>query len=631
MLVKGFKEFNEEKTREVTFTFGRFNPPTVGHGKLLAKVASISTGNDYKIYASKSNDAKKNPLQYGEKIKVMRKMFPKHGRNIVDDNSTSVLHAASSLYSKGYTKAKLVVGSDRIKEMSTLLNKYNGVKSKHGFYDFAEGIEVVSAGERDPDAEGVSGMSASKMRQAAIDGDFKSFSKGLPKEYGEDMSLFNLIRKRMGLKEMVNFRKHIQLPTLSEKRERYISGEIFNTGDRVTCQKTNHNFTIAERYSNYVASSIGTKYFINDLEEYLEESLNPNVKPKTKISKHTKKFKDMFGESDITEGVDDPAIFKAVFLAGGPGSGKSFVVGKTALTALGFKVVNSDDKFEAALKKADLEPTPDNIFSPKGQKLRSRAKEITAKQQDLYINGRLGLVIDGTGKDYAKISKQANLLKAIGYDVAMIFVNTDQDTALKRNQMRPRSLPDDTVTKMWKDVQNNLGKFQSIFSSNFIIVDNSASSNIEKATTAAYKKMAKFAKESPKNNLARTWISKQLGESTETALKTKADKTGISYSILKKVFDRGLAAWKTGHRPGTNAIQWGYARVNSFATGGKTRTTADKDLWSQHKGKNESIDEGTEFEPHWMYNPKTGDKEWAKVEADHLRLKKLGWDHEPVK
>ncbi len=637
MIVKGFKEFNEEKTREVTFTFGRFNPPTVGHGKLLAKVASIATGNDYKIYASKSNDAKKNPLQYSEKIKVMRKMFPKHGRNIVDDKSISVLHAAASLYSQGYTKAKFVVGSDRVKEMSSLLNKYNGVKAAHGLYDFDGGIEVVSAGDRDPDAEGVSGMSASKMRQAAIDGDFKSFSKGLPKEYGEDMSLFNLIRKRMGLKEMVNFRKHIQLPTLSEKRERYISGEIFNTGDRVTCQKTNHNFTIAERYSNYVVSSIGTKYFINHLEEYLEETVNPKYhaglskstkakrqsqfkkqaamdddnpdayKPapgdataKTKTSKHTKKFKDMFGEESIEEGVDDPAIFKAVFLAGGPGSGKSFTVGKTALTALGFKVVNSDDKFEVMLKKADLEPSPENIFSPKGQKIRGRAKELTAKQQDLYINGRLGLVIDGTGKDYAKIKKQADLMKTIGYDVAMIFVNTDLDTALERNRMRARSLPDDTVTKMWKDVQNNLGKFQQLFSKNFVIVDNSSGANVAKATTSAYKQMAKFAKEAPKNNIAKKWVSAQLGESTEelisenkTGIENKAKATGISYSILKKVFDRGVAAWKTGHRPGTTPSQWGFARINSFVTGGKTRTTADKDLWSQHSGMKEALDYGT--------------------------------------
>ena len=145
-----------------------------------------------------------------------------------------------------------------------------------------------------------------------------------------------------------------------------------------------------------------------------------------------KKHKGIKESKDIEEGVDDPAIFKAVFLAGGPGSGKSFTVGKTALTALGFKIVNSDDKFEALLKKAKLEPTPDNIFSPKGQELRKKAKTQTAKQQGLYLEGRLGLVIDGTGKDYTKIKKQSEMLKALGYDVAMIFVNTDMETALEK-------------------------------------------------------------------------------------------------------------------------------------------------------------------------------------------------------
>ena len=214
----------------------------------------------------------------------------------------------------------------------------------------------------------------------------------------------------------------------------------------------------------------------------------------------------------LDEGVDDPAIFKAIFLAGGPGSGKSFTVGKTGLTALGFKIVNSDDKFEHALKKAGMEMSPENIFSPKGQELRKGAKARTKKQQEIYINGRLGLVVDGTGKDFGKIKGQAEKLKAIGYDVAMIFVNTDIDTALKRNRERERSLEDDKVEKMWKEVQNNMGKFQAFFGNNYVIVDNSEGSNIEKATTSAYKKMAKFSKESPKNPIAIKWIKDAGGK-----------------------------------------------------------------------------------------------------------------------
>lgn len=269
--MKSFKQFTEAKKKEIVFTFGRFNPPTIGHGKLITKVASVAKGNNYHIYASQSNDPKKNPLEYKEKIVAMRKMFPKHGRNIVDNKKAkTVLHIASSLYDQGYTKITMVVGSDRISDFKTLLNKYNGDKGGHGYYDFPDGILVVSAGDRDPDSNDVSGMSASKMRAAAASGDFKAFSSGLPKEYGEDMTLFNLLRKRMGLKEVTNFREHIQLPTVSEKRERYISGAIFNEGDTVYANG-NVEITIQERKSNYVVCSKGNKYFIQSLEEALED------------------------------------------------------------------------------------------------------------------------------------------------------------------------------------------------------------------------------------------------------------------------------------------------------------------------------------------------------------------------
>lgn len=217
----------------------------------------------------------------------------------------------------------------------------------------------------------------------------------------------------------------------------------------------------------------------------------------------------------IEEGVNDPSIFKAVFLAGGPGSGKSFIVGKTALTALGFKVINSDISFENALRKVGLKAIPQNIFSPLGQELRGKAKNTTAKQQQLAINGRLGLVIDGTGKDYEKINKQADMLRNIGYEVAMIFVNTDLDTALVRNRMRDRSLPDDEVESMWKDVQKNIGKFQNFFRQKMYIVDNSAGSNYEGAVLSTYKKISAWSKTKPDSSAAGEWIKSQRTPNSE--------------------------------------------------------------------------------------------------------------------
>lgn len=208
----------------------------------------------------------------------------------------------------------------------------------------------------------------------------------------------------------------------------------------------------------------------------------------------------------LEEGVNDPAIFKAVFLAGGPGSGKSFIVGKTGLTSMGYKVVNSDDAFEAAMKKANMEMSPSNIFSPKGQELRGKAKRLTGTKQARYIKGRLGLVVDGTGKDPAKIASQAREIQKLGYQAAMIFVNTDLDTALKRNRMRARSLPDAEVESYWKQVQRNTGKFQNMFGKeNFLVVDNSEGKDYNKETLRAFRDIKRFTNKevTPK---AKKWI-----------------------------------------------------------------------------------------------------------------------------
>ena len=212
----------------------------------------------------------------------------------------------------------------------------------------------------------------------------------------------------------------------------------------------------------------------------------------------------------ITEGVDDPAIFKAVFLAGGPGSGKSFIVGKTGLPALGMKVVNSDDAFEAAMKKAGKVMSPEEIFSDEGQEIRGKAKRLTGIKQTLYLKGRLGLVIDGTGKDFDKVKKQVKSLQNIGYDTAMIFVNTDLETAIKRDSERDRTIGEKGVTDYWKTVQKNIGAFQTMFGKqNMLIVDNSEGKDFKVETLRAYKDVTKFLKKPIENSLAKRWIKTQ--------------------------------------------------------------------------------------------------------------------------
>ena len=212
----------------------------------------------------------------------------------------------------------------------------------------------------------------------------------------------------------------------------------------------------------------------------------------------------------LNEGINDPAIFKAIFLAGGPGSGKSFIVGKTGLTSMGYKVVNSDDAFEAAMKKASMEMNPENIFSVKGQELRGKAKNLTDIKQTMYLKGRLGLVIDGTGKDPVKVADQAKILQKLGYDVAMIFVNTDLETAISRDAQRARTIGAKGVTEYWKAVQKNIGKFQQMFGKkNFLVVDNSEGKDFKSETLRAYRDATKFTKSPVENSKANSWIKTQ--------------------------------------------------------------------------------------------------------------------------
>jgi predicted kinase len=178
----------------------------------------------------------------------------------------------------------------------------------------------------------------------------------------------------------------------------------------------------------------------------------------------------------VNEGVDDPIIFKAVFYGRRASSGKSYIVKQIGLEGMGFKVLNSDIVYEHLLSQAGLPLTPDAIYSPKGQKIRDRAKELTYKREGDWVDGRIGIVIDGTGKDYDKISKSNSWLKELGYETMMVLVNTDLETAQARNAKRARTLPPSQVEKMWQAVQSNIGHFQGLFGAkNMIIVDNSES------------------------------------------------------------------------------------------------------------------------------------------------------------
>ena len=211
----------------------------------------------------------------------------------------------------------------------------------------------------------------------------------------------------------------------------------------------------------------------------------------------------------IQEGVYDPNIFNAIFLAGGPGSGKSYVVRKTT-GGLGLKIVNSDDIYEKDLEKAGLDiGKPEDIFSDEGQAIRLRSKQKTKARQMGWVDGRLGIIIDGTGKDVAKISRQKTLLDQIGYETMMIFVNTSLETAQIRNKARARTLPEKSVEQMWNNVQRNIGAFQSLFGSkNFIIVDNNDAG--EDIFNKVFKRIRGLVVKKPTKRQAKQWIANEL-------------------------------------------------------------------------------------------------------------------------
>lgn len=187
-----------------------------------------------------------------------------------------------------------------------------------------------------------------------------------------------------------------------------------------------------------------------------------------------KKFDDIRFQ-ELKEGLYDQGIFKAFFLAGGPGSGKTFVTGN-AFGGTGLRQINSDAAFERSIKKAGLSLKMPDSEEEARDMIRTRAKALTGSMMDMSIKGRLGLVIDGTGRDYDKISAQMRMLKELGYDCSMIFVNTSLEVALERNSNRPRSVPEYIVSKSWTAVQSNIGKFQNLFGmSNMIIIDNNQS------------------------------------------------------------------------------------------------------------------------------------------------------------
>lgn len=267
-----FSEYLKEYSDTVYFTFGRMNPPTCGHEKLCDFLSEQAGKNPYKIYLSHTTDKKKNPLLYEDKLKIARKVFPKHSRHIVESEANNILQVASSLYEKNYKNIVMVCGSDRELEFKERLNLYNGKEGIHGFYVF-ESIKVISAGDRDPDSSSInSNISASQLREAVKQSNFIGFTHGLPQNVtNEDArSLYNKIRSGLGLTEETQFKPDLKLNN-DVIREQYISGNLFSIDDDVIIKENNELAKIINLGTNYVIveSNDGKRYrkWIKDIEK----------------------------------------------------------------------------------------------------------------------------------------------------------------------------------------------------------------------------------------------------------------------------------------------------------------------------------------------------------------------------
>ena len=262
--LKSLSKIKEAKGRHIAFTFGRFNPPTIGHEKLLQKLFSVRADN-HLVFLSRSEDSDKNPLSFREKQKVMKQMFPRYASNIIVSGSNRVFDIVTDLYNKGATELSMVVGSDRVREFDTTIKRYNGVKSRHGYYNF-DNINIVSAGERDPDADGATGMSASKMRAAAKANDLNSFKKGLPSTFRDAERLLKRLRQGMRLaasndpeieEGTLKFKPFITASTKEELenmiiRDKYLTEHLYDVGDIVDDVENKITGVIVRRGTNYV-------------------------------------------------------------------------------------------------------------------------------------------------------------------------------------------------------------------------------------------------------------------------------------------------------------------------------------------------------------------------------------------
>jgi len=610
------------KSDTAVITFGRMNPITTGHNVLVNAVVAtaLKSGGIPLVYLSQSTDPKKNPLTYDQKIRFAKRAFG--AKLIVKSKSRTILEVATELQNR-FKKLIVVVGSDRVSEFDNLLNKYNG-----NLYNYDE-IKVVSAGERDPDSDDVSGMSASKARGFAKDGDMESFKKSLPpKLQSQAASVYNAVRAGMGIKEAVEqleleealtrqqrlkrkmimrrLKSKIQMGRRRAMRRRATTAVVQKRAKKMVLRMLKQRFAKSNRYADLPYSA---RQRIDDRIARI-----PKARLKILMRRYIPKIKKMERDRFAAK------VAKATAPAAYKPKPVSIVKARVPESvSINFNSIFEKFISERVEKPESLPNTKSNLelavemANTLGANMNYAIKEIDKIKKGLSRHPEVKNALRLTNARFNEEVYQQYTFEKRLEEGASYHAGLSKSTAAKRKaQFNKQAKMDDDNPAAYKPApgdataetkpSKHTSKFKKIFGeTNYekahlkkphMLLDKKGAVVIDKRF-----RMFKKAKEvdmvlAQYNKEEKIQEINDLIESVEfvfesnpkKSLRDKAEKTGISYSILKKVFDRGVAAWRTGHRPGTTPTQWGLARVNSFATGGKTQKTTDKDLWDQHRG-----------------------------------------------
>ena len=640
---------------------GRFQGIHHGHAALVNGVVqhAENIGADHFIYPTRTHDNDKNPIEHNEKVGIMRELFP-HANVVSDPEVRNPIEAVKKASRSGYRHVKLVAGQDRIPEFQRSIGQYIKKKTDRDFdpkkHIDLDSFEVVSAGDRDPDAEGIKGASGTKMREHVRKGNFKEFAQSVPTNRASTVRrMFNAMRNglkqpknilkeevtrkelapmldsfvsfasdKLGLKSMPNLRyktdkdgynsfaaynpssNELSVSTMNrhpmdifrsvahelvhhkqnedgklgkdiakegstgsdiENEANAEAGKImrwfaksnpdmFKKGYVVEDHITNHAAGGEIRGMGYATGQVSPTVVSHYLTQNIADTKKMQASNSTQVlDTGDGEWKDEESREDylkknLQEGINDPGKLKAIFLAGGPGSGKDFVM-NSILRGEGLREVNSDVAFEYLMQKNGLDLEMPDEERVERDIVRGRAKNITKEQERLALAGRLGLIINGTADDLEKIKTVKKNLEADGYETMMVFVNTSNEVSRERNVERgklgKRKVPDgtnkqgvpdnssDIRQEKWDLAQKNIGELQKIFGNEkFAVVDNTA--DVRKVSPEEKEKIQtnfnrvrrmtqQFVRADNQNPAAKAWIEKEAQKRGITYQKPRATKT----------------------------------------------------------------------------------------------------------